>query len=522
MICGRGRKGFFFHKLKALPWPLMFIFLFLTVAISISGYFFYQKQKKDVFHQQITQLQAIVDLKAGDIRRWLGERLGDARLIAENRFLTAELLAFLRDRSPGPRLESIRNWMESLRKNYHIQNVMLLDRFGEVVLTLTSLNMAIGPEGQKLLETAYRRKKAALSDLHRSTMASYPHLDAAAPLLTANTVAGFVFMRFDPVQYLFPMLQSWPTPSPSAETLLVRREGDQVVFLNELRHRRNTALNLRLPLTSRELPAAMAVFGKTGAFAGRDYRGVAVWSVVGKIADSSWFIVAKVDREEIERPIRRSALAIFLIAFFLALATVLLILFLWQRQNTRSRLRQLETENQKQALLHHFDYLTRYANDIILLCDEKGNILEANERALVTYGYGQKALLKMNLHDLLVAEDKIKLAARMKQAEQKLGLIFETMHQRKDGSVFPVEASVRAIAVEDKKYFQSIIRDISERKQAESKLNKQIAELQRWHNVTLGREDRILDLKREVNELLGKAGQPPRYPSAEAKDKKEK
>jgi GAF domain-containing protein len=56
---------------------------------------------------------------------------------------------------------------------------------------------------------------------------------------------------------------------------------------------------------------------------------------------------------------------------------------------------------------------------------------------------------------------------------------------------------------------------IIERKRAESQLTEQVEELQRWHNATLGRETRVLDLKREVNELLGKAGQPPRYPSAE-------
>ena len=40
-------------------------------------------------------------------------------------------------------------------------------------------------------------------------------------------------------------------------------------------------------------------------------------------------------------------------------------------------------------------------------------------------------------------------------------------------------------------------------------------ELRRWQVVTVGRETRILDLKREVNEALAQAGQPPRYPSTE-------
>jgi len=43
----------------------------------------------------------------------------------------------------------------------------------------------------------------------------------------------------------FPLIQSWPTPSKSSETLLIRKEGDSVIFLNELRHRYNTSLNLQ-------------------------------------------------------------------------------------------------------------------------------------------------------------------------------------------------------------------------------------------------------------------------------------
>jgi PAS domain S-box-containing protein len=45
-------------------------------------------------------------------------------------------------------------------------------------------------------------------------------------------------------------------------------------------------------------------------------------------------------------------------------------------------------------------------------------------------------------------------------------------------------------------------------------LNEQLDELHRWQQVTLGRESRILSVKKEINELLAAHGQPPRYPSA--------
>jgi PAS domain S-box-containing protein len=59
-------------------------------------------------------------------------------------------------------------------------------------------------------------------------------------------------------------------------------------------------------------------------------------------------------------------------------------------------------------------------------------------------------------------------------------------------------------------------RDITARKEAEKQLHEQLEELRRWHKATLDREMRILDLKREVNELLEGAGQPARYTSIEA------
>lgn len=57
--------------------------------------------------------------------------------------------------------------------------------------------------------------------------------------------------------------------------------------------------------------------------------------------------------------------------------------------------------------------------------------------------------------------------------------------------------------------------DITERRQSEAKLKEQVDELNRWHNVTLGRENRVMELKREINELLQQTGKPPRYSSIE-------
>jgi PAS domain S-box-containing protein len=58
--------------------------------------------------------------------------------------------------------------------------------------------------------------------------------------------------------------------------------------------------------------------------------------------------------------------------------------------------------------------------------------------------------------------------------------------------------------------------DITDRKKDEKRMADQIEELRRWQAVILGREDRIARLKREVNVLASRLGQPPPYASVEA------
>lgn len=64
--------------------------------------------------------------------------------------------------------------------------------------------------------------------------------------------------------------------------------------------------------------------------------------------------------------------------------------------------------------------------------------------------------------------------------------------------------------------FVAAIVDITERKLAEEKIREQISELMRWQAVILGREERMLQLKAEVNEQLARQGEPLRYASEAA------
>ncbi|HPS21018.1 MAG TPA: PAS domain S-box protein [Candidatus Omnitrophota bacterium] len=145
----------------------------------------------------------------------------------------------------------------------------------------------------------------------------------------------------------------------------------------------------------------------------------------------------------------------------------------------QKRIAELEAENiklkkdeeQNRRTLTHLDFLTRYANDIIILLDENFNFIEVNERVVDVYGYTRQELIGMNAIRLRAPEARTSFKEQTAIAPSGRNL-FETIHQHKNGRQFPVEISLRVFESGGKKYYQAIIRDISERKKIEKALRE--------------------------------------------------
>ena len=161
--------------------------------------------------------------------------------------------------------------------------MLLLDAQGRVRLAAAFPGTTLSPSAQAQVTEALGSGEAKFTDFYWSQGQARVLISLLAPLVdssnqpAASRSAGVILLRIDPIIFLYPLIQLWPTPSPTAETLLVRREGEEVLFLNELRHRKGTSLTLKLPLSDQELPAAMATRGRKGMIVGRDYRGVKVF-----------------------------------------------------------------------------------------------------------------------------------------------------------------------------------------------------------------------------------------------------
>jgi PAS domain S-box-containing protein len=191
-------------------------------------------------------------------------------------------------------------------------------------------------------------------------------------------------------------------------------------------------------------------------------------------------MIAKVDQREILTPFGATARGIAIITGGLILIMAIGVLWWGKRREAAFYHGQYEAERERQALVKHFDYLSKYANDIIILADDHLNIIEANDRALTAYGFSRNELLHLSTPDLRDPQAQPDLKEVLDRLEQEMGLVYQTVHRRKDGTTFPVEISIRLIEVENRKFYQGIIRDITERQRAEEELRESEA---RYHNV---------------------------------------
>ncbi|MBU4262532.1 MAG: GAF domain-containing protein [Proteobacteria bacterium] len=388
---------------RSFPRWLLVMFVVGLVILLAGGVWFYRSQERHLRAGAEEDLAAVARLKVEQIAQWRSERLGDAALASESPFVADVLRQWLAD--PRPETNgSILVHFRSLQEHYHYRDVLLVGADGGVRLTLTGGTAQLHEDTLQCLTEAFSRRRPVLSDLHSGPGDLAAHLDAIAPLFVdaagAGAPVGAVILQSEARQFLYPMIESWPGRSPSAETLLVRREADSVLFLNELRHRRDTAFKLRIPLSRTDVPAVMGVLSGEEVLRGVDYRGVEVLSSVRAVPDSPWFIVAKIDAAEVFYTWRSISLLIMLLILAVLAALVAGVAMVWQRRAKvhyselfQAKARQLENQEKLQAAMREVAARNDIAQVFLTVVDDGmyhrvlAIIMEAMQSRLGVFGY---------------------------------------------------------------------------------------------------------------------------------------
>jgi PAS domain S-box-containing protein/putative nucleotidyltransferase with HDIG domain len=106
-----------------------------------------------------------------------------------------------------------------------------------------------------------------------------------------------------------------------------------------------------------------------------------------------------------------------------------------------------------------------------LLTGLDGSILGANLAALDCYGHSHVEMLTLSIHDLRASGTQDGLDRQMQKAVER-GLLYEAVHRRSDGSLFPVEVRSVPVSIGGEPALLNLVRDLTAAKKAEQELEE--------------------------------------------------
>jgi len=449
------------------PTPPRWLWLALAgilTAIAGGGYAYYHSEGQRQRQQIGEQLTAIAQLKTRQIEEWRRERQSDGQVLADNRQFAQAVEHWLASGKAVP--SDIASYLASLGRNYRYPEIWLLNPEGRLRFSLSGNADALDGPIAQAIELAAHTQQPVMTDLHTDGDGLPPHIDVVVPLHLDLEPVGTVVLRIDPRDFLYPTLQSWPVPSTTAETLLVRREGEQVLFLNELRHQPNSAFRLRLPFSRKDLPAVQAIVSPSNDLLdGLDYRDQPVLATARHFPDAPWVLIAKIDRAEALAHWQTTAQLIVGLTGGLLLATAGLFLAIHRGRGLQRFRTLLAAEAASRAIQKRFQIAFNASplSTSIARVDD-GRFVDINDNYLRDFGWSRAEVVGKTSVDIGLWPDPELRRAWIEALRQSGTLLnHQTTWNDRWGKAHQVEISAALIDIDGTPHVLAYITDVTER-----------------------------------------------------------
>jgi len=322
----------------AFPGILLLLLLLLAAGTLTAGFLYsrgYEKQIRSLAEQR---LSFVANFKADELIRWRNERLADAVFFSSNDVFSELVSLYFKDPGNLDAKRKLDDWIVRYRIPNQYSAIHLFDAACRVRLFDPAGASSVSEVLLKRIPEVLRSRQIEFQDFYKDEHNGKISLGLLIPIVderAPHTALAVLSLEISPETFLYPFIQRWPMLNKTAETLLVRREGKDVLFLNQLKFEKDAPLHLRFPLTQTSLPAVKAVLGTTGIVEGRDYRDVKVVASVRAIPDSPWFLVSRMDSAEIYESLRSGTRSIAGLVVLTTLILVVLATLFWREQKVR-------------------------------------------------------------------------------------------------------------------------------------------------------------------------------------------
>jgi signal transduction histidine kinase/CheY-like chemotaxis protein len=339
------------NQKSSMPGKIMFVFIVSAALIIVFGTVYYFVEKSISESDVKNQLASIGKLKTEEIQRWRIERIGDAHVISQNSDFKKTYKEFLDRINYERNRENLNARIDALDYYQQYENMLLLGFDNTVKYSSKDQGQTLGINTLNVISTAKSKNEITMSDFYRNERNNNIYIDIVAPLFFNSEYLGCLLLVVNPDKYLYSMIQNWPYQTETGENLLYKVEKNEVVYLNEIRFAKNTALKFKVPITqsNENILSVQGANGKLGISSGKDYLKNDVLGFISKIENTNWILVTKINSSEaFAKANQKSFYTILLLIFIVIIISGAFYMF-W-RDNMRQNLKILRQNEWKDWL----------------------------------------------------------------------------------------------------------------------------------------------------------------------------
>ncbi|MCX5786547.1 MAG: response regulator [Elusimicrobia bacterium] len=350
--------------------------LLLTLAAALGIWFFVAASyRRDATTEISKSFITINSYKAAQIAAWRAGNIREAAEFSRNPILGGIVSDEISN--PGSRREQLNAWFKAHLTQKQYASLAFLSPKGAVITATPSYAAGTEKHFIKGIANVSHTGTVLLTDLYLNPNGR-PRMTLIIPI-SAEGRGGktlcVLAVNIDPEIEFYPLLKAAPLFFKTAETMLIRKEGENALYLNELDYSKGSALKLKFPLSDTDLPIAKALKeGYSGFFEGVDYRSVKVFSAVSPVENSNWAVITKIDQDTMLAPVNaREYLALKLILMAAGLLYGVFYLILRYREQAGQKII-LESERRLSSTL-------RSIGDGVISTDAAGLVTNLNRVA---------------------------------------------------------------------------------------------------------------------------------------------
>jgi PAS domain S-box-containing protein len=450
----------------------------------VVGYLLFEGEVREVRDERTTALGAMADLQIVQIESWRRERAGDAEFVATGPY-NREVIGRLLANPDQPALRAaVAERAAMINRLYAYVTVLLVTPDGRILSGTGERADVLTRSERDTAAQAIARGGPVFGNIERFGPAPRDtSIVVAAPMLDdAGHAMAVLLLRRNPQDDILPLVERWPAFSRTAETMLVRRDGDEARYLSRLRHADDEPLTKTIALARKDVVGVQALLaGVSGTLEGHDYRGVDVLAVVRPVPGTGWMLVAKIDRDEILADARyklRTAALIIALAALLGLVTFLAYFGRRQREYYRemyaSERERREAEEETRATLYSI-------GDAVITTDADARVRRMNPVAAELTGWVEQEAKGRPLHEIfrIVDEETRRSvsspAARALRDGRVVELAGHVLLLARDGREIPIAdsaAPIRAVAGGEASGVVLVFRDQTREREVQKALER--------------------------------------------------